>query len=164
MRSHPTCHVGAPRDRVGPLLLNCSDEALIGVVNPDVDCARRQIQRTDGMATQHRRLANRFVVLKVFGAEGDGVQQSVAAAINEQSRQFEVAAISCGSGELGEGNLDLGVSADGHSALGAEFFVEMICQLPRDCRQLVIVARAESGNRRLQQMAETVQLMPELQV
>jgi hypothetical protein len=117
------------------------------------------------VSAEHVGVAHRHVVLEVLVPLEQGcAQRAVAPPFDEQSGEFEVAALAGRAGELGEGDLDLGMPAHRRSAGGTELGVQMVGEPARDRRQLVVMARAKPGDGGLEEVAVTVQLVPPFEV
>ena len=92
-------------------------------------------------------------------AQGTG-----SAALHEQAGEFKVAVVPGRAGQLRERHLDFRMTAHAHPTARAELVVDVIGQAARDLRQQVVVTSPQPGDRRLEQVAEAVQLMPGLQI
>jgi hypothetical protein len=113
------------------------------------------------VAAQHRRLADRHVVLEVRPPELDVRQHVVPASLDEQARLLEVSSVPGHAVQLDKGRFDLGVTADGLDALLPEHVAHEIRGARRDGKQTIVSARTGALPSRggLEQVPEAVQLV-----
>ena len=104
------------------------------------------------------------MVLPVRGPEPPDPEQAVAAQIDHPRRQLEVATLAGRPVQLDEGHLDLGMAVDRVAAARAELAIDRVGRPRRDAQQPVVTERALPGHRRLDQVAEAVQLVAPGQV
>ena len=107
---------------------------------------------------------NRHVVLEIGATERHIGQRAAAASIQEQSGLLEIPALAGGPAELGETYFDLRMPTDLLPAVRAEGLADMIGGPPGDPHQFILAVRAQPGDRRLQEVADVVELMAHLQI
>ena len=91
-------------------------------------------------------------------------QRAGPAPLDEEAGELEVAALPGRPGQLRQRHLDLRMAADADPPVRAELVVDVVRQAARHLRQQVVVPGPQPGDRRLEQVAEAVQLVPGLQV
>ena len=103
-------------------------------------------------------------VLPVRAAEPSGAQQAVAATVDVEPGELEVAGLARHPEQLDERHLDLGVAVDAVGAVRPQGRVDGVCRAAGNGQQPVVAERPVPGDRRLDEMADAVQLVAELQV
>ena len=119
-----------------------------------------EVHRPHRVADHLRLFADRLVVLGVLAEQLAAVR--LAALVEKEQRQFEVAFLLGGPVELDEGQLDLLVAAGLVALVGAENRVDVVGQFAGDLEQLVLAGGLPVGDRRLDQVAGAVQFVAEL--
>ena len=141
-------------------------QLVVAGLDRDVHGARGEVVRPHRVPAQHVGVAHRHVVLVVRAAPLDVAKRALAVPLDEQAGLLEVARLSERAAELRQAHLDLGVAADALVAALAEDLAHEVGGATGDVDQSVVGVgtRAHAGDRRLEEVAEAVQLVAPLEV
>ena len=156
--------VRAGRDHVPPSPVHGVEQVRVAGLGGDVDGTRIEVQLPDDVARDVGRLAHGQVILPVRRSEPAGAQQPMTASIDVQPRELEVACLAGRTVELDQGHLDLRVAVDPRRPVRPEGRVDRIGGPARDRQEPVIAQRPVPGDPGLDQVADAVQLVAELEV
>jgi hypothetical protein len=134
------------------------DVTLVAGDGGDVRHAAIKVHRADGVPDDLRVLADRGVILAILAVERAAV--GVAALLDEELGQLQVALLAGEVVELDQGQLDLLVAGGVELLARSEGRVDVVDELQRGVEQVALAGRLVVGDGGLDQVAGTVQLVP----
>ena len=163
-RAHSAGEVRPSGQRHLPLGDERVEEFVVAGLHGNVDGSGGEVHRPHRMASEHRRITDRDIVLEVRLAERDLAERPRAPSSHERRRLIEVALFAGVAGQFGESELDLRMPANPLDPAIGERVAHMVGDPRGDGDKLVAPRRAPSRHRRLEEVAVVVQLVAPLQV
>ena len=163
-RPERTGEIGAGTDHGLPAGDRRIKELPVARLDGKVDNPAAEVDLADGVADRGARGSDRLMVLPVSAAEPVRPEEAMPAPLDERAGQLQVALPARRAIQLHEGHLDLGVPVDQLAAIRSELRPDAIHRSLRDAHQPVIAGPTLPGDRRLDQVAGRVELVPPLEV
>lgn len=156
--------VGARCDHRFPTPDDRREQLPVIRLNGEIDRSAVEVQLPHGVTGRLAGGAHRHVVLPVARAEPIGPQQPTAATIDQGGGELQMTRRARDPVQLHERHLDSWMSVDELARSGSQLGADALhCSL-RDPQQPVVIERPLPGDRRLDEMAARVELVPPLEV
>ena len=166
-RADSTGEVDAPAHDVAPQRVERDDVGVLASERGDIGHAAIQVARTHGVADRLPLLGHRQVVLHVARVAEAGLQVTavgLAALVEKELRQLQVAAFAGRAIQLHQADLDLLVARHVANPAGPEHAVDQLRVADRHLQQGTLAGGLVMGHGRLVQVADVVELVVDLQV
>src|SRR5215470_20266203 len=156
----PAGDVELAAHEVVPLAVQRAEQRGLAGLEIDVRDAGGQVERTDRVALDRRRVADGHAVLERRRAVvAPGSQPAASAVLEEERRQVELAPLAGLAIELDQRHLDLRMARRRDAPSRSEERVQIIGEALRDRQEPIVAGGAPEGDGRLEEMPGAIELV-----